>query len=188
MSDLFQESINPFQIEAVFNVRERCPQHTFLVLTKRPQGMFEWQEKFLDFPYHNVHLGVSVENQEQADKRIPWLLKTPAMGRFLSVEPMLEKIGLWPFLNTIKVEKSPDNVFQHLEIPLIGQVIVGGESGPKARPMYPDWARSIRDECKKAGVAFFLKQMSGGKPIPEDLQIREYPKGQKIDKGRTYIN
>ena len=107
-------------------------------------------------PPANVWLGVSVENQEQADKRIPWLSETLAAVHFLSIEPLLEKIII-PDLRKIR------------------QVIVGGESGPGARPMHPDWARSIRDQCKEAGVAFFIKQMSGGKPIPKDLMVREYP-------------
>ena len=97
----------------------------------------------------NVWLGVSVENQEQADTRIPLLLKTPAAVRFLSMEPLLGPVDLSPWLIT-DVDARDGN--------LIDWVIVGGESGPNARPMHPDWVRSIRDQCQAAGVPFFFKQ------------------------------
>ena len=95
------------------------------------------------WPLPNVHLGVSVENQETVDKRIPLLLETPAAVRFVSAEPLLGLIDLSPH---IKAGAGID------------QVIVGGESGPGARPMHPQWARSIRDQCIEMDVAFFFKQ------------------------------
>ena len=115
------------------------------------------------WPLPNVWLGVSVEDQKTADKRIPPLLETPAAVRFVSAEPCLSAIDLTPWLrpgiktgpltwNRDGVERGtpPDAA--------LDWVIVGGESGPKARPMHPDWARSVRDQCQETGVAFFFKQ------------------------------
>jgi len=124
------------------------------------------------FPLPNVHLGVTVENQEQADARIPHLLGAPAALRFVSVEPMLEPMDLsmWlqEFLHEDEVEE--ENPDQSLP-PMLGcpdmhdpwmrgldHVICGGESGPHARPMHPDWVRSLRDQCAAAGVPFMFKQ------------------------------
>jgi len=126
----------------------------------------------------NLWLGVTAENQEQADIRIPILLKVPAAKRFVSVEPMLEEINISHYLPQYccngyecgcggSVIEPP---------PFLDWVIVGGESGSGARPMNPDWARSIRDQCKDVGVPFFFKQMSGKAPIPATLQIKEFPK------------
>jgi len=115
-----------------------------------------------------VWIGTTVEDQQRADERIPLLLSIPAKVRFLSVEPMLESVDI------------ESHAFG---IPFgINHVICGGESGPKSRPMNPEWARSLRDQCKAAGVPFFMKQM-GGHPnplhnledLPEDLRIREFP-------------
>lgn len=117
---------------------------------------------------HNVWLGTSVENQEWADKRIPELLKCRDLSPvlFLSCEPLLGHIFL--------VDGNPDYRLEQVD-----WVIAGGESGPHARPMHPDWARSLRDQCVAAGVPFFMKQMGGTrKPfaeIPDDLMIRQFP-------------
>ncbi len=121
-----------------------------------------------DWPLPNVHLGVSVETQEYADKRIPDLLQTPAAVRFLSVEPLLEPVDLeypktlWPDGPQMCCNGT-DCACGGLPVdpPLlygIDWVIVGGESGPKARPMHPDWVQAIRDQCVAAGVPFFFKQ------------------------------
>ncbi len=125
-----------------------------------------------DWPHKHIHLGVSVEDQTRADERIPDLQQTPAGLRFLSCEPLLGPLDLyrggWSFLHNTM---SPSGK-KH---PRVDWVIVGGESGPNARDMNPDWARSIRDQCREAGVPFFMKQMAHKAPIPEDLQIRELP-------------
>lgn len=124
------------------------PHLDWLLLTKRPQNI----ERFLPAGwwggYSNVWLGTTVENQPEANRRIPHLLATPATKRFLSCEPLLGPVDLGQF------------VFQHetTEAGFIDWVICGGESGPKARPMHPDWARSLRDQCQAAGVPFFFKQ------------------------------
>lgn len=139
------------------------------------------------WPLPNVWLGTSISDQASADLRIPHLLATPAAVRFLSAEPLLGPVdlrtvdpgiacGAW-CKNGCGV--SGDNECGR-ESPRLDWVIVGGESGPGARPMHPDWARSIRDQCQAAGVAFFMKQMSGSRkasmpPIPDDLMVREMP-------------
>lgn len=125
----------------------------------------------------NVWIGTTVENQEMADKRIPQLLSIPAKVRFLSCEPLLEMIDLgWP------IAGAPADVWKGGEpthADRIHWVIAGGESGPKARPMHPDLARSLRDQCEASGVPFFMKQMGGVRkpfpPIPDDLNIRQFP-------------
>jgi protein gp37 len=148
------------------------------------------------WPLPNVWLGTSVENQKAADERIPHLLRCPAAVRFLSCEPLLGPVDLTEIGgdsegNCLNPECwgdcACDKVYGHDPgcrrhggdgqlTRRIHWVIVGGESGPKARPMHPDLARSIRDQCQAAGVPFFFKQMARREPIPDDLMIREFPK------------
>jgi len=104
----------------------------------------------------NAWLGVSVENQATADERIPLLLQTPAVVRFVSLEPLLESLDISFYL-----QPHTTTTFAPLTIhntPALSWVICGGESGPEARPMYPQWARDTRDQCQAAGVPFFFKQ------------------------------
>ena len=172
MSDLFHESVHRDFILRVFMVMRAASQHTFQVLTKRTERMAtllnEWMpaaEALADgtlqqkqFPLPNVWLGVSVENQATASERIPLLLQTPAAVRFISAEPLLESIYLhdtW----------SHDHPYAAPDAPGIDWVICGGESGPDARPMHPDWARGLRDQCANARVPFFFKQW--GEWLPE---------------------
>lgn len=149
-------------------------------------------------PFPNIWIGVSVEDQQRADERVPCLLRTPAAVRFLSVEPLLGPVNFGTWLNNPVVVGHPafrgDPNRPAVADPLLHWVIVGGESGPDARPLNPKWARSLRDQCQTAGVAFYLKQMGslvegpglklirtsgkggGLQDIPEDLRIREFPK------------
>lgn len=168
MSDLFHEQVPFGFILDVFNIMcdERTEQHTFQVLTKRPQRMlefFRWATEYasgdcamsvdLEVMGHlpaNIWLGVSVENQSAADSRIPLLQQAPAAARFLSCEPLLGGVNFEP-------DFRPGAAHSHL-LDGIHWVIVGGESGPNARPMHPDWARGIRDQCQAASVPFFFKQ------------------------------
>lgn len=159
MSDLFHEDVPHNFIANVFSIMKRCPWHTFQILTKRPERMLEilteWskQEDLPTLP--NVWLGVSVEDQKTADERIPLLLQVPAAVRFLSCEPLLGEINLNGYLP----DTYNDGTSVHQFYPnKIHWVIVGGESGPGARPMHPDWARSLRDQCKAASVPLFFKQ------------------------------
>lgn len=281
MSDLFHKNV-PFEfIDKVFAVMALAPQHTFQILTKRPERMREYlvsadireritQEANLfmrlshsaavsdalanvftwtrvknaepgeyanclasisvnKWPLPNVHLGVSVENQPTADERIPLLLQTPAAVRFVSYEPALDWVKLDRYLgvyeviqgavvvcsyrmgltrsqalNKVENEKRYGNsmtVKRYPEDPAIDWVIVGGESGPGARPFNIQWARDVIAQCKAAGVACFVKQLGAnaqtfcedhGVPHrlecltdrkggdmsewPEDLRVREFPK------------
>jgi protein gp37 len=167
---------------------ERTPHLDWLLLTKRPQNWLRfvppaWRS---DWP-ENVWLGTTVENQTEADRRIAHLLATPARVRFLSCEPLLGPVALDMILTPdmglyalsgVRSDGSGPSGFSLG--PRINWVICGGESGPGARPMHPDWARSLRDQCQAEGVPFFMKQMSGPRkasmpPIPDDLMVREFP-------------
>jgi protein gp37 len=269
MSDLFHEAVPDAVVDRVFAVMALCPQHTFLVLTKRAKRMraflggdrwatghtterigwagFQMVDQGLApagagivsallhgptppvpgvafprpeiWPLANVWLGVSVEDQRRADERIPHLLATPAAVRWISAEPLLGPVDLRPWLSDEDGCQSCDDggdygtphclkpgrpvgercptaqaVFVNDEgppdqdgapewcVPLrvtLDWVVVGGESGPKARPMHPDWARSLRDQCAAAGVPFFFKQWGAWAPIEnfpaetvEDFDVR----------------
>lgn len=144
MSDLFHDRIPLDYIRAVASVMLRAPWHTFQVLTKRAYRMRELLCGPLGEAAAARHIwwGVSVENRKHGFPRIEQLRSAPAKIRFLSIEPLLEDLG---------------------EIPLqdIAWVIVGGESGPRSRPMKTEWVLSIRDQCSTAGVPFFFKQWGG---------------------------
>lgn len=169
MSDLFHTDIDQAWIADVFAVMTAAGRHTFQVLTKRHARMrtllsdAQWVDQVRSravgkglsadawrWPLPNVWLGVSVENQQWADIRIPALLDTPAAVRFLSCEPLLGPVDLSQYLG-------------------VDWVIAGGESGAGARPMHPDWARSIRDQCQAAGVRYFFKQY--GAWVPESAWL-----------------
>lgn len=224
--DLFHEAVPDEWIDRVFAVMALAPQHTFQVLTKRPERaraylsgllaefgpMIGWSVRMRDaarksgallgdmnplrattWPLPNVWLGTSIEDQATADARIPHLLATPAAVRFLSSEPLLGSLDL------TKVRWEQDGVSYRVnalghypidgcatwwrgtgvprEMPWrrLDWVIVGGESGPGARPMHPDWARSLRDQCQAAGVAFFFKQWG------EWLPLNQVPLGEDDD-------
>ncbi len=141
MSDLFHREVPVAFIRQVFDVMAQGSQHVFQILTKRHEQLRALAYE-LDWPQH-VWVGVSVEDQYWANQRIPSLVTVPAGVRFLSVEPLLEPVNLRPYLRDLQ------------------WVIVGGESGPKARPISPDWVRRIRDDCWAAGVPFFFKQWGG---------------------------
>ncbi len=118
------------------------------------------------WPLPNVWLGVSAEDQTRADERVPDLLATPAALRFVSAEPLLGAIDFFKIMARWQ-DATPYSQRQHIGLgrQLIDWVIVGGESGPRARPMHPDWARGIRDQCKRAGTAFFFKQWGAWAPF-----------------------
>lgn len=240
MSDLFHVEVTDGFIANVFAVMAACPQHTFQVLTKRPERMLDllggkdarWiaqaQQRMTEagvipagaytvrWPLPNVWIGVSVEDQEAADERIPLLLRTPAAVRWISAEPLLGHVDLGRWIGdedcyvcgarffgdeirlrlpagpeqvrVVDFEDEPDDENDIRRVcPACGQrddcgevgpveeedlggglnwVIVGGESGPKARPMHPYWVRSLRDQCAAAGVPFLFKQW--GEHAPYD--------------------
>ncbi|MEH7249507.1 phage Gp37/Gp68 family protein [Neobacillus niacini] len=139
MSDLFHKDIPVEFIQSVFETMIETPQHSYQVLTKRPERLIELANSLTFTP--NIWIGTSVEN-ETVTERIDLIRQVPAYVRFLSCEPLLGPL---------------DN----LNLEGIHWVIVGGESGPGARPMQEDWVRSIRDQCKESNVAFFFKQWGG---------------------------
>jgi len=139
MSDLFHDDVPDDYIQAVFDTIKRADHHVFQVLTKRSERL---REAARDLPWpENLWMGVSVESQDYVH-RVRDLQRVPAAVRFLSVEPMLEPLPRLPLAR-------------------IHWVIVGGESGPGARTMKPEWVRAIRDRCTERGVAFFFKQWGG---------------------------
>jgi protein gp37 len=156
MSDLLHPDIPWHIVDTVVAVMARCHQHTFQVLTKRPERLRE-HFRPRKRPLPNVWLGTSCEDQPTAEKRIPHLLGVPAAVRFLSLEPLLGPID---FTDGPLDPASTMGTWSMLEEG-INWVIVGGESGPKARPMEADWVRGIRDQCLAAGVPFFFKQWGG---------------------------
>lgn len=159
MSDLFHNDI-PFEfLDQVFDVISRTPQHTYQILTKRAARMRKYFCQGGRSVPGNVWLGVSVENRKYGLPRIDELRKIEARIRFLSVEPLLEDIG-------------------EFDLEGIHWVIVGGESGPKARPMKSEWVASIKTQCEQQGAAFFFKQWGGwgadGKKRPKKDNGREF--------------
>lgn len=251
MSDLFHERLSDKAIAAVFGAMASCPQHTFQVLTKRPERMRQWCSSpyrpglvndaailrgqstcavAASWPPPNVWLGVSVEDQATADERIPLLLQTPAARRFVSYEPALAAVDLgfqsasceccprWPSrwvrlrrLVCADLQLPGDHILQAEPgiyrsvgnghgalcvqvpdgrllgikphefdpLPSLDWLIVGGESGPEARPCDLAWVRSAVEQCKVAGVPVFVKQLgaraynSGGNRKSSNRKIAE---------------
>ena len=154
MSDLFHEKVPLAFVRKVFRTMEQADSHTFQVLTKRAERLASIASK-LRWP-SNVWIGVSVETTKYL-YRIDMLRHVPNAIRFLSLEPLLGPLG-------------------NLDLAGINWVIVGGESGPGARPMKPEWVRPIRDQCLEAGVPFFFKQWGG---------VQKKKAGRELD-GRTW--
>jgi protein gp37 len=142
------------------DVIARTPELDWLMLTKR----IELFDRLAPWPRDavpaNVWIGTTAENQEWFDRRWAYLRTIKAPVRFLSCEPMLTPIDI--------KDARPD------------WIICGGESGPGARMMDPAWARSLRDQCAAAGISFFMKQMTGKKPIPAYLMTREWPRSERM--------
>lgn len=224
MSDLFHESLPDEAIDRVFAVIARCPQHTFQILTKRPDRMREYLTEngghearrriqdvidppgtlglnhdamrlFDAWPLPNVWIGVSVEDQQRADERIPLLFQTPAAVRFVSYEPALGPVDFddtrdWLTANKVYRNRELDGNLETLD-----WLICGGESGPGARSFKFKWALDAEEQCRLAHVPFFMKQVGsnsdamdwmgmklrdkkGGDPDewPTTLRVRESPK------------
>ena len=203
LADVFDNEVPCEWRRDLFDLIRRCENLDFLLLTKRVGNvtrmlqelasmlrsehgacadLLAWIEQWLaGNPPPNVWLGATVVNQEEADRDIPKLLAVPAAKRFLSMEPLLGPVDLNYVRQRIQAQRS------QLARAINGEtwldwVIVGGESGPGARPMSPDWARSIRDQCEEAGVPFLMKQMGGVRDkrgaledLPEYLRVREFP-------------
>ena len=181
MSDLFHPKVPTAFIASVFDVMARTPQHTYQILTKRAPRMRSLSRGAAfgeHWPLPNVWLGVSAENQEQADIRVPALLETRASVRFVSAEPLLGPIEIPYRVRESHMPSAPD------------WLIIGGESGPGARPMSPAWARDLLAQAAHLGIAPFVKQLGavwartwlsddrhGGDwdDWPADLRVRNFP-------------
>ena len=180
MSDLFHADIEFDWLDAIWSVMARCPQHTFQVLTKRASLLPDRVQAMVDAygVLPNVWLGVSVENQAAADERIPFLVRSPAAIRFLSCEPLLGPIdlsgrtvqGVWIDQDYANLDPGLGEIVEQDGWP-IHWLICGGESGPNARPMAPQWARDLRDQCLEAGLPYFFKQW--GNNLPGELDPNE---------------
>jgi protein gp37 len=159
MSDLFHKDVPTDYIVQVAQVMARTDRHTFQVLTKRSERMRDLLHEQLAFAGMKAHIwwGVSVEDRKHGLPRVDDLRAAPASVRFLSIEPLLEDLG-------------------PLNLSGISWVIVGGESGRRARPMQPAWVRTIRSQCKRARVPFFFKQWGG---------VWKHKTGRTLD-GRTW--
>jgi protein gp37 len=159
MSDLFHKDVPDDYIMAVVRVMRQANWHTYQVLTKRSEWLRDLLQTKLRDAADEPHIwwGVSVENRRHGLPRVEHLRSAPAVMRFLSIEPLLEDLG-------------------PIDLDGIGWVIVGGESGHGARPMAPDWVRTIRDQCRSAAVPFFFKQWGG---------LFKKQNGRELD-GRTY--
>jgi len=172
MGDLFHEDVPTPYIADVWNVMRQCPQHTFQVLTKRPHPMLSILSDW-DVVLPNVWLGVTIENQDHMN-RLDYLVNTPAAIRFVSHEPLLSAIDYEAHPIGPRDANYGKSV---LTLGLINWVISGGESGPGARPMHPQWVRDIRDQCQAAHVPFFFKQWGAWAHIPSDTR---YPLPQNL--------
>ncbi|HEY3347146.1 MAG TPA: phage Gp37/Gp68 family protein [Nitrospirota bacterium] len=174
MSDLFHEAVPDGFIFDAFDAMKERPDVIFQILTKRADRMADLIKNFTRWmSAPNIWLGVTVENQEQADKRIPHLLSVPAAVRFVSVEPMLGPVKMTAIRTwQCGCSSIETNIFTGESIHFgydggagivrdlknkLNWVICGGETGPGARPMHPDWVRFLRDQCTEAAVPFFFK-------------------------------
>lgn len=188
MGDLFHKSVSFQDVTGIIEIIEKCKQHTFQILTKRPERMKEYFDLLLNgaldytklaaLPIKNLWLGVTAENQEQAENRIPVLLQIPAKVHFVSIEPMLSFIDLMPAIFyefegwKLGIENPPK----------IDWVICGGESGHKARLINPGWVETLRDQCKKLRIPFFFKQWGEHLPIMDPSELKKYPLSKLVEK------
>ena len=174
LADVFDIEVPDAWRSDLFKTIANTPSLDWLLLSKRPDVARRFfRSAAIHWP--NIWLGTTVENQRVASSRIQSLWETPHVAiRFLSMEPLLEPVDLRAYLD-------PD-----LRAGIIDWVIVGGESGRNARPMSPEWAESLRDQCAEFGVKFFMKQMSGTtaaerKAIPDGLRIRQIPQREVLE-------
>lgn len=175
MSDLFHPALSDADIARVWAAMASAPQHQFQVLTKRHTRLRDWLNQpntpslvedamyslgvgslWLQWPLPHVWIGVSVEDQQRANERIPTLLECPGAVRFLSMEPLLERVSITAAVTSTYHSEAAATM---PSVSDLDWVIVGGESGTGARPLHPDWVRAIRDECAAASVPFFFKQV-----------------------------
>jgi len=186
MGDLFDPALGESDVAGVMDVMRKALRHTFVVLTKQPANAARWLN-----PPPNVVLGVSITDQKSADRLIPELLECPAATRIVSIEPMQGPVDLYPWLCAARRQQrscgAPDSSLPgYCHSPCdpcedfgdgvcarLSGVILGGQTGPGARPMHPDWVRKVRDDCAAAGVPFDFKQW-GDVVCPEAMTDEVY--------------
>ena len=166
MGDLFHKDVPDAWIDAVLLVTSIVPRHTYIILTKRPERMRNYMNAIVD-KYEieipsNLWFGVTAENQEMADSRLPFLIDTEVSNKFVSIEPMLGPVDLTNYIDRLN------------------WVITGGETGMKARYMNPEWAIAVKNICVQNNVPFFFKQMSKKAPAPETLAMKQFPLGMPV--------
>lgn len=201
LADVFDNQVPEEWRRDLWALIQRTPWLDWLLLTKRPQNiakMLPWSWQQFGGVQPNIWLGTTVENQAEADRRIPHLLAVPAVVRFLSCEPLLGPVDLsgWLWGRNEPCADCPRDADCEcgyrtraaLGLPSIGWVIAGGESGPGARPMHPDWARSLRDQCAAAGTVFLFKQWGEFSPSadhdPQEHRCRSTPETVHISGDR----
>lgn len=159
MTDLFRAGITDDFLIRLWRWMEGYPQHTFQILTKRTERMANFLNKHFPNPLSHVWGMTTVCNQSEADEKIPHLLRAPLAVRGISVEPMLRAVDLGEWLfPPERTGVSYGGLSEEVAgAPLLDWAICGGETGPGARPMHPDWVRGLRDQCQAAGTPFFFK-------------------------------
>jgi protein gp37 len=172
LADVWDNRVSPEWRHDLFGLIEATPELDWLLLTKRPQNISKMLAKTMagrrSWPWRNVWLGTTCEDQQQFDLRWPILSAIPARVRFVSYEPALGAL----------------RIGDHQALP--DWIICGGESGANARFMKPSWAYRLMVECNELGVAFFMKQMTKKQPIPDDLMVRQIPDSRGIPESSNY--
>lgn len=170
MGDLFHPAVANSVLGRIWDAMFAAPQHRYMILTKRPERMAAYINEGWPAGLDHIWLGTSVENQQAADERIPWLMRCPAAVRFLSCEPLLGFVNLSvvPQLDTLETYDGRP----------IDWVIVGAETGPGKRRMDPAWACAIRDQCAAAGVPFFFKKDSSGSRLLDGVEHNAMPEAR----------
>jgi protein gp37 len=156
LADVFDNQAEPQWRDALWYLIRQTPDLNWLLLTKRPENIHKMLPAYWPLPH--VWLGTTCEDQESYDRRWPILRDVPAHIHFISYEPAIGPLSILPGAGV------PD------------WLICGGESGRDARYMHPTWAAMVRDQCREAGTAFFMKQMTGKEAIPLDLMVRQFPR------------
>ncbi|MCA8017781.1 phage Gp37/Gp68 family protein [Burkholderia metallica] len=197
LADVFDNAVDPTWRRDLFDLIELTPNLNWLLLTKRIGNVFRMVADARSHDWllgrDNVWLGATIVNQAEADRDIPKLLATPARARFLSMEPLLGPVDLTSVSFTASPGYFGDALQWHHQphcsrnerYPAVDWVIVGGESGPGARPMHPDWARSLRDQCADAGVPFLFKQHGEWAPGSGDFGAGRFATAAVARDGRV---
>lgn len=169
LCDVFDNEVPKEWRDDYWHLIRKTPELDWLLLTKRPQNIRKMVPKDWANGYRNVWLGTTAENRKEAERRIPVLLRAPAIVHFLSCEPLLEDIS------DIVDRYIVAQLLEGKIIPGVDWVIAGGESGAGWREMREEWPIKLHRVCSEAGKAFFMKQMAGKRPIPPAMLVRQFP-------------